>query len=187
MKYLYFINIGLLFIFNFLSCSSSSLLDKPVDNMQDILHEYVLEFPDTIQTQKFLYEKSMLWVSKSFKHTNSVLDYTDKDAGQIILRGYEFQVIPYELDNTADKWDPATNKSNNSSIDMAYKMIILCRPNKIKIEYVQVIPATTFEYPKFVWVELEKYKYSKVLHQTAKRIFDNWISEFKETLKEDVF
>ena len=135
---------------------------------EEMIHKYILEnIGDTSYTQKSLFEKSMLWVAKSWKNTYSIIDYKDKDAGQIMIKGFISDAI--EVNDLRDF-------GSTYYFSISYKLIILTKLNKICVEFVQVYPAQNFNNGK--WETLDEFYNSKVLHRKAKKFFDEYIKDF---------
>lgn len=169
--------LSLIFIYGCSSSQSDVFVEKASN--EEMNHKYILEYnDDTLKTQSYLFEKSILWVVKNWKNTYSVIDYKDKDAGQLIIKGYIPNGIYYHgtYTNGGDYYE---------SYSISYKMVILTKPNKISVEFIQVYPAHTFQNGQ--WVSMEIYYKSKLLHKEAKKNFDEYVKDFDRSIKGDNF
>jgi hypothetical protein len=74
--------LSLIFLsFIFLSCAESKR--ATADEMN---HTFILSFPGISKT--ILYEKTIKWIGLNFHSAKSVIDVQDKEAGNIIAKGY---------------------------------------------------------------------------------------------------
>jgi hypothetical protein len=191
----------LIFIPLFLySCSSSiGIFNETTENIQ---HEYLLNFNDSSQTQTFLFEKCMLWISKNWKITKYVVEYKDKDAGQISLMGFIDNAISSFADSSLDFdiYGSMTNAEKARYLDkyhknvasweieffpLSFKMIILTRNQKVKIEFVQtgVVKKVHNLNETVFFTNYVEYKNSKLLHYWATRRYNMWIKDLEKELR----
>lgn len=60
--------------------------NMPVDSNGKIVYTGIVQC-DSTQSKDILYESALQWVAIAFKDANSVLKYSDKTAGKIIVKG----------------------------------------------------------------------------------------------------
>jgi len=175
------IYIVLIFVTNFFlnGCESYKIFNTLATD-EEMTHKYLLEYDDTLMTQKLLFEKSMLWITKSWKDTYSIIDYKDKEAGQIIING----CIKYGVVK-ARYFDNYNLFYVYEYYPISFKMLLLTRLARIIIEFVQIYPVENFENGS--WISMEAFYKSKILHNNAKIKFDEFIREFDKNIKNDDF